>query len=341
MSVGDRADRDAVWAMVNAYQASQALRVAADLGIADLLADGPRPVEALAEATGCHAPSLYRLLRALASVGVFAEVDGALEQTFEQTPRSEFLRSAVPGSVRDWARFVGGQYTWSTWAHLLRSVQTGAPAFPELYGMPAWDYRAANPADAEIYNAAMTANAGYSVAAITDSYDFSGLDLLVDVGGGQGILLAAILAANPRLRGILFDQPEVVFGAPKVLEPAGVADRCEVVVGSFFETLPRGAGAYLLKSVLHDWDDASALQILRVCRAAASASSRLLLVEIPIQPGNRPDPARFLDLHMLVMLGGRERTAAEFRDLLQTAGFRLTSILPTGTRFSLLEAVPA
>jgi hypothetical protein len=235
---------------------------------------------------------------------------------------------------------IGQQYLWTSWGHLLHSVRTGEPAFPELYGTTAWEYRQAHPEEDAVFNAAMTALSAGVVEAIVQSYDFSSMGVLMDVGGGEGVLLAAILAANPALRGVLFDQPHVVNGANELLERAGVADRCEVVSGSFFEAVPGGADAYLLKSIVHDWDDIATVKILRACRAAIANSGRLLVVEPIIRPGNEPDPAKFSDLNMLVMLGGQERTADDFERLYADAGFRLTDIIRTGSSMAIIEGVP-
>lgn len=337
MATNGRPPREALSAMIDGFQVSQAIRVAAALGIADLLKDGSRSVDDLADKTGASAPALRRLLRALASVGVFNEAEGR----FRQTPLSEHLRSDAPGSLRAWAIHIGQPYFWNTWAQLLRSVKSGESAFREVHGTTAWDYRASHPEENAIFNAAMSDLSKGVVDAIVPSYDFSGMRVVADVGGGEGALLAAILVANPNLRGILFDQPHVLTGAKELLQRAGVAERCEVVGGSFFESIPGGADAYILKSIVHDWDDASSTAILRACRAAARESSKLLLVESVLRAGNEPDPAKFMDLTMLVMLGGRERTADEFRQLCADAGFRLTSIIPTRSRFCIVEGVAA
>lgn len=337
MSAVEPSPRDTLLQMTNAARVSQAIYVAATLGIADLLEDGPKSVDELAQATGTHAPTLYRLLRALASVGVFTEQpDGR----FDSTPMAEYLRTNAPRSLRAWAMQIGQQYGWRSWGHLLHSVRTGEAAFPALYGTTVWEYRAAHPEEDAVFNAAMTALSSGVVEAIVQSYDFSGMGVLMDIGGGEGVLLAAILAANPALRGILFDQPHVVGGAKNLLERAGVADRCEVVSGSFFESVPSGADAHLLKSVVHDWDDTTTVKILRSCRAAISDSGKLLVVEPIIRAGNEPDPAKFSDLNMLVMLGGQERTADDFERLYAEAGFRVTDIVHTGTSMSIIEGVP-
>jgi hypothetical protein len=338
MNADELSPRDTMWQMTNAYQASQAIHVAATLGIADLLEDGPRSADELAEATGTHAPALYRLLRALASVGVFTEQN---DGRFALTPLAEHLRTDAPGSVRAWAVQIGQPYHWTSWAYLLHSIRTGEAAFPKLHGTNVWEYRASRPEESAIFDAAMTGISAGAAEAVVGSYDFSEVGVLVDVGGGEGALFAAILKANPSLHGILFDQPHVVAGSGALLERMGVADRCEVVSGSFFDAVPDGADAYLLKSVIHDWDDAEAIQILGKCRAAVADTGRILVVEPVIRPGNEPDPAKYMDLNMLVMLGGRERTADEFRSLLAKAGFRLADIVRAGgSTYHIIEGTP-
>ena len=337
MTTGEESPRDVLWRMTNGYQVSQAIHVAATLEIADLLADGPRAVDDLAASTATHAPSLARLLRALAGVGIFREADGR----YDLTPLAEYLRSDAHGSVRPWAMFCGRPYVWSAWGNLLHSARTGEPAFQAVHGTTAWDYRTRHTEEGAIFDAAMVGVSGMVADAVVRSYDFSGIGVLADVGGGHGQLLATILAAHPGMRGILFDQPQVASGARPLLERAGVADRCEVVGGSFFEAVPGGADAYLLKSIVHDWDDAEAAAILRACRAATGEAGRLLVIERVVGPPNEPDAAKFSDLNMLVELGGRERTAEEYRDLLARAGFRMAGITPTGSPFEIVEAVPA
>jgi O-methyltransferase domain/Dimerisation domain len=337
MTASEPSPRDTLLRMTNAFQVSQAIHVAATLGIADLLEDGPRSADELAGATDTHAPTLYRLLRALASVGVFTEEP---EGRFGSTPLAEYLRTDAPDSLRAWAMQIGQQYLWTSWGHLLHGVRTAEPVFPELYGTTAWEYRAAHPEEDAVFNAAMTALSAPVAEAVVRSYDFSGINVLVDVGGGEGGLLAAILVANPTLRGVLFDLPHVST-AGTLIERADVADRCEVVSGSFFEAVPGGADAYLLKSIIHDWDDGAAIEILRSCRAAMAEGGRLLVVEPVISSGNESDPAKFSDLNMLVMLGGRERTANDFAKLYTEAGFRLTDIIRTGSPpFNIIEGVP-
>jgi hypothetical protein len=324
--------------MLHGYQVSQALYVAATLGIADLLAHGPRDAEDLAENTQAHAPTLYRLLRLLASLGVFAEDDAG---RFDLTPLAECLRSDVPGSQKAWAIMVCGPSFWSSWGDLLTSVRTGETAFGRVHGMDRWDYLARHLEEGVVFDAAMTANTALESAVVAGGYDFSGIGVLADVGGGAGGLLAAILAAHPDMRGILFDQPNVVAAAPQLVARAGVTNRCDFVGGDFFQSVPEGADAYLLKSVIHDWEDEQAIAILLTCRSAMTDGAKLLLVEHIIHPGNAPDPAKFIDLLMLVMNGGRERTAADFARLLAAAHFRLSKVTPTPGSLSIIEAVPA
>ena len=328
--------RETLRRLTNGFQVSQAIHVAASLRIADLLSNGPRSVDDLAAATGTTPTALTRLLRALASIGIFAEEGGR----FGQTALSNYLRSDVTGSLRAWAMRIGRPDHWRTWGELERSLRSGTSAFRELYGVTAWDWRAAHPEENSIFNAAMTGLSAGMVESIVAAYDFSQIRSIVDVGGGEGALLAAILAANPHMRGIVFDLPHVLTGASDVLQRAGVADRCELVTGSFFETIPAAADAYMLKSIIHDWDDAGALAILRCCRLAIPNTGTLLLVEHALKPVNEPDPARFSDLNMLVMLGGQEREPDEFERLCVDAGFRLTAVIPTGSTYSLIEARP-
>jgi hypothetical protein len=324
--------------LVQAFRVSQALHVAATLGIADLLAAGPRSADDLARATGAHPRALYRLLRAVASVGVLTE-DGA--GAFALTALGQFLRADHPQSVHGWAIYAGHPTSWGTWQHLRHSVETGEPAFRHLHGVDVWTYREQHPDAGATFDRAMTSNSLQQRDAVVAGYDFAAARTVVDVGGGQGALLAAVLAAHPQARGVLFDQPEVVAGAAPLLRAAGVAERCAVVGGSFFDAVPDGGDVYLLKSIVHDWDDAQATAILRACRRAMGPAARLLLVERVLAPGATPDPGKFVDLTMLVMAGGQERTAAEYAALYEAAGLRLTRVLPTASGVGLLEGRPA
>lgn len=324
--------------LVNGYQVSQAIHVAATLGIADLLKDGPRTSDDLAAATSTHPRSLYRLLRALAAAGVFHE---DADRCFTLTPMGDCLRSDAPEPVGPWAAFIGRPYYWNVWGHLLRSVQTGENSFPFLHGTDVWDYRVQHPEESVIFDRAMTANSRRSADAVVAAYDFSSFRCVIDVAGGQGGLLAAILAANPGVRGVLFDQPHVVSRAEEVLRAAGVADRCEVAGGSFFDAVPEGGDAHVMRQILHDWDDAKATAILHACRRAINPGGKLLIVEHVIAPPNEAPVAKFQDLNMLVSPGGQERTREEFAALFAAAGFTLTAVIPTADPASIIEGAPA
>ena len=315
---------------------AQAVSVAAKLGIADLLKDGPRDCDELARANQVDAAALYRVLRALASVGVFVEVD---DHQFGLTPMAEFLRSDVQGSLRAVATMAGEDWTWRPWGELYRSVKTGERAFDQIFGVPPFDYLAENPGAAAIFDEAMTGWSMQNSVAVAEAYDFSGIGTLMDVGGGHGYLLATILKANPSLRGILCDTPGVTEGATARFEAEGLTDRCVVAAGDFFATIPAGADACILKSVIHDWDDEHAATILRNCRRAVGPGGRVLLAEMVIPPGSDPHVGKLLDLEMLVMVGGRERTEGEFRDLLAAAGLRMARVVPTRSPMCVIEGV--
>jgi hypothetical protein len=312
--------------LINGYQVSQAIHVAATLGIADQLAEGARSAGQLAAATNTHEPSLYRLLRALAAVGVLREDP---DRRFTLTPLGEGLRHDAADSPAAWAAFVGRPYHWSAWSHLLHSVRTGENAFTALHGADVWAYRAEHPEESDVFDAAMTALSRRLAAAVLDAYDFGAYEVVADIGGGRGALLSAILARHPHARGVLFDQPAVV---------AGVAlERCRTVGGNFFEDVPGGASAYILKAVLHDWEDKPAVAILRTIRRAAPEGSALLIIERRLGPPNAEPAAKLSDLNMLVGPGGRERTRDEYAALLETAGYALVDETPAGT-VSVFEA---
>jgi hypothetical protein len=328
----------ALMRLVNGYQVSQAIHVAATLGIADLLADGPRTSDDLAAATDCAPPSFYRLLRALASVGVFREEGG---RRFAMTPLGDCLRADRPEGVGFRARRLGLPFHWQPWGDLLRSVRTGENAFRHLHGMDLWEYQTRHPEAGAIFDADMTSNTRRQVAALLAAYDFGRFTRLVDVGGGQGALLAAILAEHPAAHGVLFDRPQVVAQAEPLLQAADVGDRCQVVGGSFFESVPPGGDAYLLKVILHDWADEPAIAILQTCRRAIGPTGTLLVIEHVVGPPNEDDAGKRMDLHMLVMLGGRERTREEWTALLASGGFHLAGITPTASELSVIEGSPA
>lgn len=324
--------------LVNGYQVSQAIHVAATLGIADLLRDGPRSSDELAAEAGAHPAALYRLLRALATVGVFREDDG---RRFALTPIGDCLRSDAPEPLGGWAAYAGRPSYWQAWGGLLDSVRTGENAFRRVHGVSVWEHRAANPEEGASFDRAMTDGSRRVTRAVLEAYDFGRFGTVVDVGGGQGALLAALLAAYPTMRGLLYELPHVVARADQVLRQAGVADRCEVVGGSFFDAVPTGGDAYLLKSVLQDWDDDGSATILRSCRRAVPATGRLLVIEQEILPPNQGRAAKFSDLNMLVSPGGQNRTLEEYRTLLAAAGFRLLTATPTSTGSQIIEAEPA
>lgn len=303
--------------------AVQAIHVAARLALADLVADGPKTSAELAEATRTHGPSLDRLLRALTSLGIFAEEAPA---RYRQTALSDVLRADHPESIRPWAIMLGARFVWEPCGRLDEAIRSGHSAFERVYHARVFNYLAEHPDDAAVFNAAMSSVPAY-ITAVVRSYNFSRFDRIVDVGGGHGALLAGILAANPRTRGVLYDLPAVVSGA-SALQREGMADRCEIVGGDFFEGVPAGGDAYLLSGIIHDWQDEAAVRILRNCRRAIRPDGRLLLLETVLAPSG--DPARALmDVLMMVLTGGRERTESELGFLLEAAGFSLTEVVPT------------
>ena len=322
--------------MTAGHWISQAIYVAAKLGIADLLRDSPKSSEELAQYTGAHPHALYRLLRALASVGVFRERgDGS----FELTPRATCLRSDVPGSLRAVAIMRCEPHFWRPCGRLLHSVQTGQPAFDEMYGMRFFEYLAQHPQDATTFGQAMFVNVAQKHTAVAHAYDFSRFGTVVDVGGGHGALLTAILTTHPHVRGVLFDQPHVVEAARPRITAAGLAPRCDLVSGDFFASVAAGGDAYTLSEILHDWNDPQATIILRNIRRAMPEHGKVLILEQVIPPGNDPHEGKLRDLTMLAILGGLERTKNEFRGLLRDAGFTLAGITQTASPMSVIEGV--
>jgi hypothetical protein len=327
----------ALFQMITGKFVSRAVYAAARLRLADLLADGPRTAAELAASTGNHAPSLQRLLRALAGLGVLSTIPG-VEPRFALTPVGELLRD-TPGSPRAMALWILDPRHDRAWDEIFHSLATGEPGFDQAYGMPVFDHFAHDPDFAAIFNDAMTSLSAATHPAVVAAYDFSGLHRLVDVGGGHGGLLAGILAANPRLSGIVYDLPHVIEGTRAALTAAGLEGRCRAEGGSFFERVPEGADGYILSFVLHDWDDERATAILRNVRQAMSPEGRVLVVEGLIPEGDEPSLSKLSDLEMLVMTsGGRERTAEEFGKLFAAAGLRLTRVVPTAGAAFVLEA---
>jgi hypothetical protein len=316
---------------------TQAIVVAASFGLADLLAAAPRTADELAQATKTHAPSLLRLLQFLASLGIF--VEGA-DGKYRHTALSETLRSDAPRTLRAAVIMFGSEFMWRPWGDLRGTIITGQPAFDRVHGATILEYLAAHPDEAAIMNAAMTSVSSMQLSDILAAYDFSRFERIVDVGGGQGLLLHGILSANPRLHGVLADQPSVVAGA-NALRTGPIADRCEVVGIDFFRSVPEGADAYVAKSVIHDWNDHDAVRILKNCRRAIRQDGTMLLIEMILKAANQPDFARFADLQMLMVApGGRERTEAQFGALLGEAGFSLTRVIRTAGFMSIIESKP-
>ena len=320
--------------LLHGYRLTQALHVAASLRLADLLNDGPKTAEELAAATRANGDALYRVLRALAGIGVFAETP---EHRFTLTPLATLLREDHPLSARAQILYVAGGEPYRAWSHLLPGVMTGENPFEQVFGASHFQYMAQHPASNEVFNQAMSSNSRQAARAIVAAYDFAEAGKVVDIAGGQGVLIAAILRAHPALRGVLFDQPHVVTGARPLLEAAGVAGRCELASGDFFAAVPPG-DTYTLRHILHDWDDDHSVAILRSCAQALAPGGRILVIESVIEPGNDPSPAKFLDVMMFVMNGGRERTTEEYQRLFAAAGLTLARIIPAGAE-SLVEGV--
>jgi hypothetical protein len=319
--------------LLSGYWISQALYVVAKLRVPDLLKDGPKTADELALVTQSHSRSLYRLLRALASVGVFVEDDAG---RFSSAPLANCLRSDLPGSQHALAIMLGEQQ-YQAFGQLLYSVQTGKMGFDKVFGVPIFDYLQEHPEQAKVFDLAMVGVHGRETAAMLDAYDLSDIGCLADIGGGNGSVLTAVLQKYPKLKGILFDLPGVVERAKANIEACGLTARCQVAPGNFFESVTPGADAYLMRHIIHDWDDAKALAILRHVHTAMKADGKLLVVESVIPPGNAPSFGKLLDLVMLVGPGGAERTETEFRKLYEAAGFRLTRIVPTKAEVCVIE----
>lgn len=323
--------------MISGVQYTQLVYLAAKLGIADLLKDGPRSPDELAEAIGANRRNLYRVLRALASLGIVAEnQDG----TFELTVKAEPLQSGVPDSERDWAILWGEEWFYRPWGGLLDNVKTGQTAFDSIFHMGFWEYFGSNPEAGATFDRAMTSRSRGDMTTALTTYDFSGISRIVDVGGGQGELISAILNANPEMHGVLFDLPSAIEGGRRLVESEGVSDRCDLVGGSFFESVPAGGDLYILQGVIHNWNDSDATVILQKCRQAIGDNGRLLIFDHVLPTGNDPSPGKIPDITMMVLLGALERTESEFRALLDAAGFRLTKVMPSQGR-SIIEGEPA
>ena len=334
----------ALMPLITGFMTSRIIQVAAELGIADLLAKGPTTIEGLSARTQTHAPSLHRMLRALASFGLVDEIEPG---RFALTLLGTQLCSNKAWSLRHLAMMYGSERAWRCWGDLLHCVRTGQSGMAHVYGVGSFEYLTAHPEAARVFNEAMAEITRQIARAVVAAYDFSRFSTIVDVGGGSGALITAILAASKALRGIVFDLPSGNAEAAHQLATAGVAERCTVITGDFFQSVPGNADAYILKSVIHDWDDERSITILKNCRKAITANGKLLLVERVMPQRMEASPTHqqmaMLDMNMLVMPGGRERTQAEYRSLFAAAGFELERILPLPQTVgvSLIEVIPA
>jgi hypothetical protein len=323
--------------MIWGFIVSQGIYVAAKLGIADLIAKTPMTALALADQTKADPQSLKRLLGLLASTGIFREnTDG----TFEHTALSLTLRSDAQPSMRDTALMLASKLFWKPWGELFESVLNGKPAFDRIYGAPIFEYLMQHPEEAAIVSSGMTSGSSLDIAAVMAAYDFSKFKKIVDVGGSHGALLAGLLTANPSVRGVLADLPPVVAGTT-LLHGTGLIERCEIVGIDFFAAVPEGGDAYILKWIIHDWNDEDAIKILQSCRRAIPSDGKLLLIEHVIKPTNELDSGRFLDVGIIALAKGRERTEQEFGEILRAAGFSLQRVLSTAGLLSILESAPA
>jgi hypothetical protein len=323
--------------MIMGFRITQLIYVAAKLGLADHLQDRPQPPDRLAQAVGAEPQALYRLLRALASLGLFAET---AEGAFAMTPLAQLLQTNRAGSLRGMAILYGEEWLWQAYGQMLYSIQTGRPAFEQAHGQSLYDYLHNYATAGTLFHEAMSAYSDQEAAAVLAAYDFSNVTTMVDIGGGHGTLMAALLRAHPHLSGVVFDLAPVVAEAGRLLAAAGLTARASCVAGDFLVQAPPGGDVYLLKSVLHNWDDATCVTILRTCRRAMPDHARLLVIERVIPPGNTPAEAKLFDINMLVVLGGQERTEREYGQLFQAAGFELTQVIPTRSPHSLIEGVP-
>jgi SAM-dependent methyltransferase len=331
----------ALFQLMTGHYVSQAVYIAAKLGIADLLKDGPRHYAQLAEATDTHPPSIHRLLRLLAAAGVLSDQE---DGQFALTPIGDCLRTDAPGSARTAALLWAGPPLAEAWRDLLSSVQTGEVAFERVFGADVFSYMAKHPEDAAIFYEGMSVGAPEICAAVAAAYDFSQFGTVVDLGGAYGVFMIAMLRAHPTVRGVLFDLPHVAERAGKEIEAAGLAQRCEVITGDFAQAVPGGGDAYVLKHVIHDWDDARSIKLLQNCRRVMAPHAKLLIVqaELParIQASLPHLIATGNDVNMLAVTGGRERTKSEFAALCEAAGLKLNQIVPTQALVSVIEAVP-
>jgi O-methyltransferase/methyltransferase family protein len=323
--------------MATASWVAATVYAAAKLGLADHLAGGPKSALEVAGTAGVHAPSLHRLMRTLAGLGILTERD---RQQFALTPLGEALKTGAPGSARATLMAFCGPAFWHSWEEFVYSLETGKTGFEKANGMPLFEYLAQRPEEASYFSEAMVGFHGAEPPAVAAAYDFSGVKTLVDVGGATGNMLAAILSHHAGPRGVLFDRPHVVRDAPALLETRGVAARVRIEPGDFFDRVPAGGDVYLLSHIIHDWNEAQCLTILGHCRRAIAPDGRLLIVETVLPTGDTPHQGKVQDMVMLVVPGGQERSEAEYASLLDKAGFRLRRVVPTQSVVSVVEAVP-
>jgi hypothetical protein len=325
-----------VFQLATGYVISTALQLAVQVGVADHLAAGPRTAQQLAAATGTNEDALYRVLRALSSVGVFDEVE---PRRFALTPAADILRKDAPRSLHDVVVFIADPLHMRVYADAIESLRTGKPAAEKTLGKPLFEWLAEHPEYSSTFNSAMTNMSAVIVPAVLEAYDFGDIGLLVDVAGGHGQVLRSILRKYPAMRGILMDLDHVLAGAKPYIEADGVADRCQTVAGDFFKAVPPGGDAYVMKHIIHDWDDERAAQILRSIHTAMGAKhGKVILLEGVLAPGNEPGLGKIMDLEMLLLPGGRERSAEEFRGLFDRAGFDLVRVVSTTSPVCVIEA---
>lgn len=323
--------------MGRGFIVSRVVYAAAELGLADQLDTGPRSAMELADCLSAHAPSLHRLMRTLASLGILTECEG---NRFALTPLGAALKTGAPGSARSTLLTLGSGWVGSAWQHIMYALETGNTGMEKAWGMPLFDYLAQHTEDASLFSQTMVGLHGAEPQAVVAAYDFSSFQTVVDVGGANGNLLAAILSRHAGPRGVLFDRPHVVSDAPALLKMRGVSERVAIKAGDFFQEVPPGGDAYVLSHIVHDWNEMQCLSILNHCRKAMKPDSRLLLVEMVLPDGDVFHPGKILDMVMLVMAGGQERTQAEYAALLNRGGFCLTRVVPTESPVSVIEAVP-
>ncbi|CAN5516369.1 methyltransferase [soil metagenome] len=312
----------------------QAICVAAKLKLADLVVQ-PKTATQLASLTQSHPEALYRVMRLLESVGIFYENE---HHQFELTPMASLLRSDVKNTMHSFAKMMGEDWLWQNWGELMHCVKTGETAQRKVHGMGGFEFFSQHPKAGEVFNKAMTELSESVIPAIVEAYDFAHYPTVADIAGGQGMLLVGILKANPLIAGVLFEQPEVLSGASTLLQHEGALNRVKLLSGDFLESIPAGADLYLMKHILHDWDDEVNKRILSNIQKVMSSESKLLIIEMIVPQGSEPSPSKIMDLQMLIMEGGKERTQAEYGQLLAAAQLQLLRIIPTRSAYSIIEA---